>query len=123
MGYDWENEKKLLATMTWSTNPTVFSNLVRQIMDEFADLGKAALARSIQQCDIKKAGVVPCKLLYFPHTDHRCQLIQRLNKVYADIAMHCNNDWKSTYGGKMQTLMQHNMRYKGGAACPSVNYL
>merc|ERR1739848_452469 len=123
MGFDWENEIKLLNTMKWSTNPTLYSKLVTQIMDEFASLGKAVLARSVDQCIVEKAGAVPCKLLYFPHTEHRCQLIERLRKVYTNVSEYCNEDWKKTFGAKMNTLLQNNKLYKGGAPCPKVNYL
>ena len=40
MGFDWENQEKLIRTMQWSQEPEVFSNLVRQIMKEFSVLGK-----------------------------------------------------------------------------------
>ena len=43
---------------------------------------KAALTRSNQQCDMRRAGVVDCSLLYFPHSEARCQLIKRLSRVY-----------------------------------------
>lgn len=122
MGFDWENEKRLLSSMTWSKNPSVYSNLVKQIMDEFADLGKAALARSLDQCDVSKAGVVPCNLLYFPHSEHRCQMVQRLSRVYDDIAKHCNPAWQANFGGKVATLLNNNQD-KAGAPCPTVNYL
>lgn len=67
---------------TWAGK--VFSGVQKlfQLLTEFSRLGKAALGRSVQQCDMEKAGIVPCKLLYFPHSEPRCQLIQRLNKVY-----------------------------------------
>lgn len=42
MGFDWENQEKLVRSMQWSKDPQVFSNLVRQIMKEFAVLGKAS---------------------------------------------------------------------------------
>jgi len=92
-------------------------------MNEFASLGKAALARALNQCDVKKAGVVPCNLLYFPHSEHRCQLVQRLEKVYDDVSQHCNAAWKNTFGGKMQTLLTNNMAGKGGNACPDITWL
>jgi hypothetical protein len=122
MGYDWENEKRLLDAMEWSSNKVLFSNLVKQVMDEFAALGKAALARALNQCDVKKAGVVPCNILYFPHTDHRCQMVQRLEKVYQDVSKHCNAAWKSNFGGKINQLVVNN-KNKKGAACPAVDWL
>jgi len=122
MGFEWENQEKLLKTMKWSKEPELYSNMATQLLTEFSRLGKAALGRSVQQCDMEKAGIVPCKLLYFPHSEPRCQLIQRLNKVYQDIALFCNHDWQRVFGGKMATLLSNNQSFKGGA-CPPVKYL
>ena len=94
MGYNWENQAKLISTMKWSKNPRLYSGLVEQLMTEFSKLGKMALARSSPQCNMEKAGVVPCKILYFPHAEHRCQLIQRLNRVYLGVARYIKKSAK-----------------------------
>ena len=94
MGYNWENQAKLISTMRWSKNPRLYSGLVEQLMTEFSKLGKMALARSSPQCNMEKAGVVPCKILYFPHAEHRCQLIQRLNRVYLGVARYIKKSVK-----------------------------
>ena len=95
MGYNWENQAKLISTMKWSKNPRLYSGLVQQLMTEFSKLGKMALARSSPQCNMEKAGVVPCKILYFPHAEHRCQLIQRLNRVYLGVARYIKKSAKN----------------------------
>jgi hypothetical protein len=122
MGFDWENEKKLLATMKWSSNPKTFTAIVEQLMDEFASLGKTAIGRSIGGCD-DDAGAVACGLLPFPHTEHRCQLVERIEAVYEAVAKKCNDSWKNHWNNKVQTLVNNNGKYKGGAACPKVHFL
>ena len=75
---------------------------------------------------MRKAGVVPCNFLYFPHKvrhyqinlvqeiisiyvqclrilllkhkalflqEHRCQLVKRMARIFADVAKHCNKAW------------------------------
>jgi len=123
MGYDWENEARLVSAMKWvKGNGKTYANMVGKIMEEFGNLGKAVLQRSAS-CTVSKAGAVPCKHLYFPHTDTRCQFVQRLKKVYDDVAEHCNDQWKQNFGGMVSTLVQNNMSGKQGAPCDPVNWL
>jgi len=123
MGYDWENEARLVGAMRWvKGNGKVYASMVEKIMEEFGNLGKAVLQRSAA-CDVSKAGAVPCKLLYFPHDDTRCQFVQRLEKVYNDVAAHCNSQWKNNFGGMVSSLVQNNRSGKQGAACAPVKWL
>lgn len=34
MGFDWENQEKLLRTMQWSKEPELYSNLATQVVFE-----------------------------------------------------------------------------------------
>lgn len=123
MGFDWENLAKMLAKMEWSTYKDTNKRYVSEIFKQFATLGKSALARSGPMCDPRMAGVVPCTLLYFPHKEHRCQLVKRMAKIFADVAKHCNNAWKTQYGQMMNYLLQQNRAGKQGAACEKVIWL
>ena len=124
MGFDWENLNKILYKFKWATgNKDLQIQYVNEIFAQFAKLGKSALARSGPSCDAKLAGVVPCKLLYFPHPEHRCQLVKRMAKIFADVAQHCNSSWQSLFGQKMNYLLQNNKSGKQGAACERVKWL
>merc|ERR1712228_52391 len=123
MGFDWENLSKLLYKMTWANYKDTQIKYVTEIFTQFATLGKSALARSAASCDPKTAGVVPCNFLYFPHNEHRCQLVKRLAKIFADVAKNCNQAWKTQYGSKMNYLLQNNKSGKQGKACERVVWL
>jgi hypothetical protein len=124
MGYDWENLNKMLYKFKWASgNKNLQIQYVNEIFKQFATLGKSALARSGPSCDPKLAGVVPCNILYFPHTEHRCQAVKRMAKVFHDVAQHCNSSWKTLFGGKMNYLLQNNKSGKHGAACERVVWL
>ena len=123
MGFDWENTGKLISSMEWSLNPTLNINLSKQILTEFASLGKRVLGRGANMCNPEKAGAVPCNLLYFPHSDHRCQIVQRLGKIFDDVAMNCNADWRRIYGDKMNTLIQNNQSGRQNKPCEDVKWL
>ena len=81
MGFEWENLASVVAKMKWSKNVDQNIYYVEQIFGQFQFLGKKAIVRGQPQCDVSKAGIVPCNLLHFPHTEHRCQLIKRTAKV------------------------------------------
>ena len=123
MGFDWENLQKMLYKMTWSSAKAVNQGYVKTIFGQFATLGKSALARSGPMCDPKKAGVVPCKYLYFPHTEHRCQLVKRTARIFNDVLKHCNTAWKEKYGAMMNYMLQTNKSGKDGKACEKVKWL
>jgi hypothetical protein len=123
MGFDWENLQKMLAKMEWSQYKETNKRYVNEIFTQFATLGKSALARSGPACDARKAGVVPCNFLYFPHKEHRCQLVKRMAKIFADVVKHCNTAWKTQYGNMMNYLLQQNKSGKQGAACDKVKWL
>ena len=67
MGFEWANLDTMIAKMKWATNKVTNENYVRAIIKEFQNLGKAAIARAGPACNLEKAGVVDCNLLFFPH--------------------------------------------------------
>ena len=123
MGFEWENMAILSKKMIWSSNVEQNQYFVVQIIGQFQYLGKKAIGRGQPQCDISKAGIVPCNILYFPHLEHRCQAVKRLAKIFADVAQHCNSSWKKLYGDMMNALLQNNTHGKHGASCPAVEWL
>lgn len=125
MGYNWVAVEFTVNKMQWLSNAVKADNIkaIRTLFTEFQNLGKAVLVRQGPQCDLKKAGRIECPLLYFPHTEHRCQLIQRIEKVYKAVAQSCNQAWTVKYGKLMDKLLQDNKKYKKGLPCPDVNYL
>ena len=123
MGYEWANMEALLAKMKWSANKITNENYIRTIVKEFQHLGKSAIARSGPQCDLEKAGVVDCTILYLPHYEHRCQSIQRINRIYKDVALNCNTAWKAKFGKMMNYLLQQNQSGKQGSPCDPIEWL
>jgi len=123
MGFEWANLDTMIAKMKWATNKVTNENYVRAIIKEFQNLGKAAIARAGPACNLEKAGVVDCNLLFFPHKEHRCQLIKRLNRVYQDVATECNTAWADKFGKMMNYLLQNNQSGKQGAPCETVEFL
>lgn len=125
MGYNWVVVENTIAKMQWLSNAIKSSNIkaIRDLFSEFHNLGKAVLARQAPQCDQSQAGRVECSLLYFPTTEHRCQLMQRIEKVYNEVANDCNPSWKQKFGGLMDKLLMDNKKYKKGLPCPEVVYL
>lgn len=109
--------------MIWSSNVEQNQYFVVQIIGQLQYLGKKAIGRGQPQCDITKAGIVPCNILYFPHLEHRCQAVKRLAKIFGDVAQHCNSSWKKLYGDMMNALLQNNTHGKHGASCPAVEWL
>ena len=125
MGYNWVVVESTVDKMQWLSNAVKAANIkaVRDMFTEFQSLGKAVLARQAPQCDRTKAGRIDCSLLYFPTTEHRCQLMQRIEKVYNAVADHCNPSWKTKFGGMMDKLLADNKKYKKGLPCPEVVFL
>jgi len=125
MGYNWVVVESTVDKMQWLSNAVKAANIkaVRDMFTEFQSLGKAVLARQAPQCDRTKAGRIDCSLLYFPKTEHRCQLMQRIEKVYNAVADHCNPSWKQKFGGMMDKLLADNKKYKKGLPCPEVVFL
>merc|ERR1711893_133879 len=120
MGFEWGNLERLLSQQQWTSNPGVAQNYMSRIVTEFQYLGQQVLARNSAQCDLNKAGAVKCSLLYFPHTEHRCQLVQRLAAIYEDVAANCNMAWERKYGDMMNYLLANNQYGRKGAACEPV---
>ena len=83
MGYNWVSVENLAAKMKWLQNYQKQASLtaLNALMNEFQRLGKAVLVRQGPSCNMAVAGAIDCKLLYFPHSDPRCQLIKRVEKV------------------------------------------
>ena len=123
MGYEWANLNTLMAKMKWSQNRVTNENNVKQLLKEFQFLGKSAIARSGPQCNLEEAGKVDCNLLYFPHTELRCQLVQRIKRVYDAVSSNCNNSWKAQFGAMINSLLQNNQSGKKGAPCDPVEWL
>lgn len=124
MGFDWENEAKLMYKFKWGYDKSTAQKYVTNIFAQFSTLGKsAALARAGPSCDEKLAGKVPCKLLYFPHTEHRCQLVKRMASIFADVTQHCNAAWKNIYGPQMNWLLRWNQKGKQDGVCDAVRWL
>lgn len=125
MGYDWANVEKLVMKMKWLSADVRANNIkaARYIFTEFTNLGKAVLVRQGPQCDLDKAGRIPCNLLYWPHNEHRCQLVQRIEAIYKVVAQNCNPLWRAKFGKYMDTLMRDNAKYKASLPCPEVEYL
>ena len=101
--------------MKWSKK--INAQYAYAILDELNRLSKSPLPQG-QTC----AGVVPCKLLYFPSTDHRCQLIQRLGAVVTNAVGTCR-DLFETVSSKMTFLLQNNEKGKRGVPCDPVKWL
>ena len=123
MGFDWENENTFIAKLKWSTHVVKNTNFVKDILRQFATFGHASLTRGQPQCDEKKAGVVPCNLLYFPHSEHRCQLIKRLQRIFEYVKKSCNPAWVGLFQPKMNFLLQNNKYGKQRGACGQVEWL
>merc|ERR1712242_370773 len=125
MGYNWVAVESTVAKMKWLSNAVRAQNIqaIRSLFAEFQNLGKAVLVRQGPQCDLKKAGRIECPLLYFPHSEHRCQLMKRVEKVYKAVAQNCNPAWTAKYGKMMDKLLADNRAYKKGLPCPDVHYL
>jgi hypothetical protein len=108
----------------WGYDKSTAQKYVTNIFAQFSTLGKsAALARAGPSCDEKLAGKVPCKLLYFPHTEHRCQLVKRMASIFADVTQHCNAAWKNIYGPQMNWLLRWNQKGKQDGVCDAVRWL
>lgn len=125
MGYNWVAVEATVEKMKWLSNAVKADNIyaIRSLFTEFQKLGKAVLVRQGPQCNLEKAGRIECSLLYFPHTEHRCQLMQRVEKVYKAVAQNCNQAWTAKYGKMMDKLLTDNRKYKKGLPCPDVVYL
>lgn len=123
MGFEWANLSNFMGKMKWSQNVVTNSQYVSSLLKEFQFLGKSALARAGPTCNLKLAGIVPCKLLFFPETDHRCELVRRLEPVFTEVSKNCNDAWSQKYGSMINYLLQHNQSGKGGVACPNPEML
>lgn len=123
MGFNWENERVFMGKLKWSTHVVRNTMYVKELLAQFSTFGKASLTRGKPQCDAKKAGVVPCSILYFPHTEHRCQLIQRLERIFDEVKGFCNSSWLSLFQPKMDFLLQNNKYGKQRGACGKVHWL
>lgn len=58
-----------------------------------------------------------------PKKEHRCQLVQRLARIFSEVVKNCNSAWKSLYGDMMNSLLQNNQSGRQGKACEPVKYL
>merc|ERR1711979_33702 len=123
MGFEWAHLEIMLGKMKWSQARVTSENYTRALLKEFQYLGQQAIARSGPACNLKKAGVVDCKKLYFPKTEHRCQQVKRLKRIYDDIASECNTQWNLKFGNMMNFLLQNNDSGKQGADCPPIDWL
>ena len=123
MGFEWHTLDIFLAKMKWAQNRVTNENYIRMIIKEFQYLGKSAIARSGPQCDLDKAGVIDCNLLYFPKSEHRCQWVKRLNRIYDDVSENCNTAWKAKFGKMMNYLLQNNQSGKQNQPCEFVDFL
>jgi len=123
MGFEWAHLEIMLGKMKWSQAKTTSENYTKAILKEFQYLGHQAIARTGPQCNLAKAGVVDCKKLYFPKTEHRCQQVKRLKRIFDDVASECNPQWNQKFGKMMNFLLQNNDTGKGGADCPYIDWL
>jgi len=125
MGFDWLALEKMILKMKWVDPGVRAKNIkeVTELLKEFGRVGYQVLVRQQPACDLDKAGKIDCKLLYFPVTEHRCQLVRRIEKVYTAIAQNCNNGWIAKFGGYMDSILAGSGKYKGGNPCPEVEYL
>ena len=83
MGYNWASVELLASKMQWLEAYQKQASLksLNALMNEFQRLGKAVLVRQGPSCNMAVAGAIDCKLLYFPHSDPRCQLVKRVETV------------------------------------------
>ena len=125
MGYNWMIVEKVVSKMQWLNASVREANIaaIRTLLAEFQNLGRAVLVRQGPMCNLDKAGRIPCPLLYFPLNEHRCQLVQRLEKVFAAVADDCNSAWVAKYGKLLDKLVKDNSPYKKGLPCPPVQFL
>ena len=123
MGFEWAHLEIMLGKMKWSQAKTTSENYTKAILKEFQYLGHQAIARAGPQCNLQKAGVVDCKKLWFPKSEHRCQQVKRLKRIFDDVASECNAPWNSKFGNMMNFLLQNNDSGKNGADCPHVEWL
>merc|ERR1739848_815643 len=112
MGFNWENLSATVLKWGWAQDKAEGIKSINALFNEFSTLGKKALGRSLAKCDEAKAGIVDCKLLYFPHTEQRCLLVQRLEWLYDDIAVNCNVAWRKQFGDMINRLKQYNSTFK-----------
>lgn len=125
MGYNWVTMGIWSPKMKWVSKMQKERNLkwLNTLFTEFQSLGKSVLVRQQPSCDTTVAGKIDCKLLYFPETDHRCQLVQRIEKVFLAIAQSCNASWIKKYGDLVDKVAYDNQAYKQGLPCPDVEWL
>ena len=85
MGYNWQSVEFLynaLGSKWVDADKKVNTEAVfRPLVEEFQNLGKSVLTRNAPMCDMTKAGLIDCKYLVFPHSDHRCTMVRRIKKV------------------------------------------
>jgi hypothetical protein len=124
MGYNWAAVDITLKKMAWleGYSKTASIAALNSLMSEFQRLGKAVLVRQGPSCNTAIAGSIDCKLLYFPHNEQRCVMVQRIEKVYKAVAQNCNQAWISKFGGHMDTLIKYNSLWQG-KSCPAADFL
>jgi hypothetical protein len=121
MGFNWQSVEFLYNTLStkWvgakakKESEAAFKPLVA----EFQNLGKSVLTRNGPKYDMAKAGLVECKYLLFPHSDHRCTMVRRIKEVTNQVAKHCNEAWNSKFGLMADTLVKLHPK-KGQDSCP-----
>ena len=75
--FDWERERKFFATLRWSTQTPKSSKFLAELVEEISSLSNSTNLRpkfDSVGCDKRKVQWVNCNLLYFPRSEHRCQV-------------------------------------------------
>lgn len=124
MGYNWLALDKILYKMQWVNEEVRDQNMddVKILMEQFQKAGQRVLARQQESCELD-AGRIDCNFLHFPHTEHRCQLIRRIEWVYRYMASYCNDPWRAKYDPIMDRILDGSGGYKNGEECPFISYI
>lgn len=124
MGYNWLALDKILYKMQWVNEEVRDQNMddVKILMEQFQKAGQRVLARQQESCELD-AGRIDCNFLHFPHTEHRCQLIRRIEWVYRYMASYCNDPWRAKYDPIMDRILDGSGGYKKGEDCPFISYI
>ena len=85
---------------------------------------RCVLVKRIETVRIKKNGKLAIFVKNSAENHQKFEFCETkiIFKVYKAVAQNCNQAWITKFGGYMDTLLQHNSRYKG-KECPAVEYL